>query len=141
MKGVESLLCSILDCGYSDLSILNDVGHDLREIVDYLHDMGVHPTLNAITDEIFRKGVDAFKYKIKDRIHDLEHRLESCENNEIEELRGQIDTLQYLDPDEDIEWHCNYLDTSISFSDNEEIYRKHLANEISEIEDDMGFKF
>ena len=32
MTGTESLLCSILDCGVLDLSILDDVGYDLGEI-------------------------------------------------------------------------------------------------------------
>lgn len=36
---------------------------------------------------------------------------------------------------------CNCLDTSIWFRDNEEIYRKYLEDEISDIEENMGFEF
>ena len=53
----------------------------------------------------------------------------------------QIDELECCDPEEDVEWFCNCLDTSIWFRDNEEIYRKYLEDEISDIEENMGFEF
>ena len=59
MTGTESLLCSVLDCGILDLSILDDVGYDLGEIYDELIAEGIRPTLNLITGEIFEKGKDA----------------------------------------------------------------------------------
>lgn len=52
-----------------------------------------------------------------------------------------IDELECCDPEEDVEWFCNCLDTSIWFKDNEEIYRKYLEDEISDIEENMGFEF
>ena len=139
MKGAESLLCSLLDCGYMDLDILEDVGYDLGKIASDLVDEGIKPTLNAITDMIFRKGVEDLKEKIHDRLRELDDvpdEIASAE--EVEEKRAKLESL---DPDEDIEWFCNCLDTSIYFVKNNEIYQKYLEPELTDIESDMGFDF
>lgn len=55
--------------------------------------------------------------------------------------QDMIDELESCDPEEDVEWFCNCLDTSVWFRSNEDIYRKYLEDEISDIEDNMGFEF
>lgn len=104
---------------------------------------GVKVTLNNITDAIFRKGQDELKDTLEDKISELEDERDECEegSDEYEELQEQIDELECCDPEEDVEWFCNCLDTSIWFRDNEEIYRKYLEDEISDIEENMGFEF
>ena len=72
MTGAESLLCSLLECGTCDLSILDDVGYDLGEIAEDLQSSGIKPTLNAITDEIFTKGQRELKEALDDKISELE---------------------------------------------------------------------
>lgn len=143
MTGAESLLCSLLDCGTLDLAILDDVGYDLGEIAEELQDEGIKPTLNAITGEIFRKGQEELSEKLEEKIDELESERDEYDedSDEYEELQEQIDELECCDPERDVDWFCNCLDTSIWFSQNEEIYRKYLKDEISEIEDNMGFEF
>lgn len=143
MTGAESLLCSLLDCGTLDLTILDDVGYDLGEIAEELQDEGIKPTLNAITGEIFRKGQEELLEKLEEKIDELESERDEYDedSDEYEELQEQIDELECCDPERDIDWFCNCLDTSIWFFQNEEIYRKYLEDEISEIEDNMGFEF
>ena len=122
-----------------DLDILEDVGYDLGKIASDLVDEGIKPTLNAITDMIFRKGVEDLKEKIHDRLRELDDvpdEIASAE--EVEEKRAKLESL---DPDEDIEWFCNCLDTSIYFVKNNEIYQKYLEPELTDIESDMGFDF
>ncbi len=143
MTGTESLLCCLLDCGTLDLGILDDVGYDIGEIAEDLQDNGIKPTLNAITGEIFYKGQQALIEKLEEKIGELESERDDYDEDseEYETLQEQIDELECCDPERDIEWFCNCLDTSIWFSDNEEIYRKYLADEIKEVENDMGFEF
>lgn len=143
MTGTESLLCSVLDCGILDLSILDDVGYDLGEIYDELIAEGIRPTLNLITGEIFEKGKDALSDRLRDKLEEM-----ACERDEYDGgseeykmMQEQIDELDSCDPEEDVDWFCNCLDTHVYFLNNEDIYRKYLADEISEIESDMGFSF
>lgn len=133
----------LLDCGSLDISILDDVGYDLGDIAVELQEEGVKVTLNNIIDAIFRKGQDELKDALEEKISELEGERDECEegSDEYEELQEQIDELECCDPEEDVEWFCNCLDTSIWFRDNEEIYRKYLEDEISDIEENMGFEF
>lgn len=143
MTGTESLLCCLLGCGTLDLDILDDVGYDLGEIVEDLQSNGIKPTLNAITDKIFLKGQQTLSEKLQEKLDEMAQERDGYDGDseEYEGLQEKIDELESCDPDEDVDWFCNYLDTSIWFTDNEEIYRKYLSDEISEIEDDMGFDF
>lgn len=145
MSGTDSLLMSLLECGILDLSILDDVGYDLGDIADELIGEGIKPTLNAITGEIFRKGQEELREKLKDAIEDVKQGMEEAEDEEdaeeYEKLKEKLEALESLDPEEDIDWFCNCLDTSIWFRENEEIYREYLSNEISDVEDNMGFAF
>lgn len=154
MTGTESLLCSLLDCGVMDLRILDDVGYDLGEIVDCLRCEGIAPTLNAITDEIFRKGqleltgavAEAIKRRkeAQDEMDEAEVPDPDPDTGEYERyvrLQKEIDELEMLNPEEDMGWYCNCLDTSCWLDEHESIYQKYLADEISDIEDNMGFSF
>ena len=145
MSGTDGLLMFLLECGSLDLGILDDVGYDLGENVDDLISEGVKPRLNAITGEIFRKGQSELAEKLKDVIEDTRRSMEEAEDEEdtgeYERLEEKLEALESLNPEEDIDWFCNCLDTSVWFSENEEVYRKHLEKEISDVEDGMGFSF
>ena len=132
-----------MECGSLDLGILDDVGYDLGDIVVELQDEGIKPTLNAITDMIFIKGQREIAEKLEELIERMEEELEDTEEDteEYENLENALSELEDLNPEEDINWFCNCLDTSVWFSENEEIYRKYLADEIEEVEDNMGFSF
>lgn len=137
----ETWLSTILDCGYCDISILDDVGYDIEEIINNLkcsNDL----SLNSITREIFRKGIYELKEALKNKILEVRKEMECYEINskEHEELVYELEQLSLCDPDEDICWYCNCMDTSIYFVNNGEIYREYLENEISSIENNMGFK-
>ena len=140
---MEDILMVLLECGSLDLGILDDVGYDLGDIVEELITDGIKPTLNAITDEIFRRGqcelVEAVEDAIKER-EDQQADTDDTEEGEAEydRLQEEIDELECLNPEEDMEWFCNCLDTSCWFSDNEEIYRKYIPEAISGIDHCFG---
>ena len=132
-----------------DLQILDDVGYDIGEIAEELQMEGLKPTLNAITDAIFTKGqqelVEAVDEAIQNRKQEQEDLDEEVDGEEFKQeydrLQEEIDELESLNPEEDMEWFCNCLDTSCWFRDNEDIYMKYLADAIKDIEDNMGFGF
>ena len=146
MSNKDRLLMAVLECGDADLSVLDDTQYDLGEIVDNLKINGSSISLNSITDEIFRKGRAELKQAVKNAIQsrkDLQHETDDTEEGEMEyeSLQEEIDALESLDPDKDMNWYCNWLDTSCWLSENEAVYWEYLEEEIKSIEDNMGFTF
>jgi|GEM_PF-1097953 len=143
VTGSEKLLCDLLDCGWLDLGILDDTKYDLKEIVEDLQHNGIKPSLNIITGEIFRKGQKALEEKLEEKICELKSERDDCkkDSEEYNALQKQIKELKRCNTENDIDWSCNFRNSSIWFYENEEIYRKYLADEIEEVEDDMGFEF
>ena len=58
-----------------------------------------------------------------------------------EDVQECLAELENLNPEEDIEYFCNCLDTHIRFINHEETYRRLFKIELEEIEHDMGFEF
>ena len=147
----EDLLRIFLDCGSLDLSVLDGIEYDLCEIVEELYAEGIRPTLNAITDAVFRIGqmelAEAVAEAIsrrKEEQYEIDEAAAPDPDTAPEEyarLQSEIDELEMLDPEEDMGWYCNCLDTTCWIDEHESIYRKYLADEISEIEERMGFEF
>lgn len=147
----EDLLRMFLQCGSLDLSVLDGIEYDLCEIVDDLRAEGINPTLNAITNEVFYKGQMELSEAVENAISKRREEQEAIDEAEavdtdpaIEEynlLQSEIDDLEMLNPEEDMGWYCNCLDTSCWFDEHESIYRKYLADEIRVIENRMGFEF
>ncbi len=143
---MEDILMVLLECGSLDLQILEGVGYDLGDIVEELSADGIKPTLNAITDEIFRRGQCELVAAVEDAIQERKDQQAETDDTkegetEYDRLQDEIDELESLNPEEDMDWFCNCLDTSCWFSNNEEIYRKYIPEAISNIEDNMGFEF
>ena len=125
---------------------MEGVGYDLGDIVEELSADGIKPTLNAITDEIFRRGQCELVAAVEDAIQERKDQQAETDDTkegetEYDRLQDEIDELESLNPEEDMDWFCNCLDTSCWFSNNEEIYRKYIPEAISNIEDNMGFEF
>lgn len=143
---MEDILMVLLECGSLDLQILEGVGYDLGDIVEELSADGIKPTLNVITDEIFRRGQCELVAAVEDAIQERKDQQAETDDTkegetEYDRLQDEIDELESLNPEEDMDWFCNCLDTSCWFSNNEEIYRKYIPEAISNIEDNMGFEF
>ena len=137
----DGLLCALLDCGYLDLSILDDTDESfILEAVERLQDEGIRLSLNGITDEMFCMAQSEIRDALEERRSDLEHwkLMDTTSPKEMEELEA----LNELDPEEDIGWFCNCLDTSIYIAaDYEEVYRKYFGELLDDLEEKMGFAF
>lgn len=139
MSNQDIVLKTILDCGTADFCILDDIGYDVGEIIEDLMNEGIKPTLNNITNEVFGRGAAELAQCISHRICCLEGI--SNERSLDDDEERELELLLELEPEVDIRWDCNCLDTSIYFVDHEDIYRTYLADEIEEVESKMGFSF
>lgn len=131
------ILADILQCGYIDLVVLDDVSEDLiEEALDEIRDTGLEVSLNGIMSNVFDICLDHLKDSIAELIEELEG------EDESEDVLEELEALRALDVYEDINSCCNCLDTSIFFTnttENENIYRKYLSEELREIEDMTGY--
>ena len=143
MNGREELLCGILDCGFADLSIIDDCRYDMTQMCNDLKESHEDISLNAVIEEIFRLGVLELEEMVSILKEDTEIRLKRVsKGSKLERLLNeQIDEIKSLCPKDDVVLHTNFLDSDIGFLKNESVYRKYFPGEISEIEDDMGFEF
>lgn len=146
MNCTDRLLMALLECGSMDLSILDCVEYDLGEIAEDLIAEGIRPTLNAITEGIFLKGQSELIEAVENAIEERKAQQADTDDTEkgeaeYDRLQDEIEELESLDPEEDMEWYCNCLDTSCWFSNNEEIYWKYIPGAINTIEKNMGFEF
>lgn len=58
-----------------------------------------------------------------------------------DEIPNYIEELSEINPFNDIEWYINCLDTHIYFTKHQDIYRRFFAEQISDIENKIGFIF
>ena len=137
----KSLLCELLGCGYLDLQMFDDADEDfVVEAIDDLRENRCEITLNGIFEAMFWKVQSELREAVETRINDLEcyensDAIDDDEKNELEKLRD-------LEPDEDITYYLNYLDTHIYISDRTEgIYREYFSDTIDTLENKMGFCF
>ena len=56
-------------------------------------------------------------------------------------IPAYIEELSKINPFNDIDWYINCLDTHINIAKHQDIYRRFFSDQISEIEDKIGFCF
>lgn len=172
IKQSEWTLMHLLKCGQADLSILDDIGYELDDILDELM-ADNRLSLTDIIREVFKKGIQELSDLINDTRADIitelqilndtvpkesdsaevmdkkeaaldENDIYLCDKYDIEwgdEIPELIEELSEIKPAWDVEYSINFLDTHIWFTEHKEIYRRFFADQISEIEERMGFFF
>lgn len=156
----ECILTHLLKCGTYDLAMLEDINYDLNDILDYLIE-NENLSLNNIFIEVFLKGQNDLKQCLFERKEELQEEIneellnyidEQLNNNrDLKEIDEEEEYLELkkdyeliksgqLNPQEDIDWYTNCIDTHISIK-HLYFYKKWLSKELEEIEDNMGFRF
>lgn len=130
----EDLLTVVMDCGYADLTLLDDVQYDMYEIFDECMANFGNYNVNNVVRIVFDHGLRDLEDAIHERICEIE-RLYHPTKEESDELAA----LRELRPFEDIESFHNYLDTSIWIARNEETYRCYLEDELLDFAMNTGF--
>lgn len=154
----ECILTRILNCGSADLCLLENINYDLDNILDDLMENN-DLSLNSIIREVFRMGARDLQEEFemqKDEIREmileaLNEEKEECvnsgemtieEDEEYIELINDLNLLENedLNPEEDLDYFLNYLDTHV-FMKNIEFYRRWMEKEVDNIEHKMGWNF
>ena len=130
----DDLLTELLDCGYADLTVLEDCEYDFCDVIEYCKDAGMSLNLNSLAWSMFQIGIADIRRAVEDRLDELE-----IKDELNEEEQEELDALKELDPDEDIESFHNWLDTSVWFSKNGEVYRKYVNEAIDEFAENTGY--
>lgn len=140
----EAYMMAMLECGTSDLELLEDVNFDIGDIVVRLLDEGIKPTLGEVLYEAFSMAIDNIKDDLEQRIRETETELRSIDprkRRRWNECSDRLQELKSLRPREDIHLYFNFLDTHVEFYDNEELYHRYLQDSLDEAENDFGWPF
>ena len=137
----KSILCELLNCGYLDLNILDDADEDyVLEAIDDCKSNGIPVSLNAITYSMFIAAQSEINVALYERINVLAD-YEANGNIDKDELK-ELEAIKELNPDEDIRWYCNCLDTGIYIAnDKYDVYKEYFGDLLDELEGKMGFEF
>ena len=128
-------LSELLDCGYADVSLLEEIKYDITDLVEDCRLNFGRVELNCILMTAVRFGISDIEKSVESRIAELESE-EFLSEEEVDELKS----LKSLKPFEDIESFHNYLDSSVYFIDNEEVYEKYCQEALDEFYENTGFE-
>lgn len=134
MSNEEGWLCAILGCGTLDISVI-DCEYDKEEIVQDCYENFGKLSLNDMSRCIVDRGLHDLQVALDTMLDDLN---EAWDEND-KELCEECSLLYYLDPYKDIESYHNFLDTSVYFVRNKEIWRKYLGHAIERFEKNTGY--
>lgn len=130
------LLMELLHCREYDLSLLDNVGYDLCDIIET--DSTFPFDLNYVMRQVFELGYSQIAQAVNDRICELEAISNERELEEDEEL--ELSELRTLEPSEDFESFHNYIDTHVWCERNKEIYKKYLSEALDDFAEGTGFE-
>ena len=137
---VEELFANLLNCGTSDWACLKGCDVDIREIAkEIAENEGRMPDLEDILDAIFRQGIGMMKMAVEDKIEELELEFKALSKKDNEEMREVMEKIKVLNPYKDLTYDVNYLASSMSIINNNEIYEEYFADTIDEIENMTGY--
>jgi hypothetical protein len=139
LNKMQSLLCSLLDCGYADLTAIEDCQYDWEDILEEHKDMGGEkPDINSLAYAMFSIAKREMQESIEERLESLQYG-DLTEEDKLEE-----DALYYLKPIDDIESFHNYLDTSVYLAqhavDKADTYKKYCKKEIERFTEMTGYE-
>ena len=172
IKQSEWVLMHLLKCGQCDLSILDDIGYDLDDILDELVEEN-NLSLTSLIRTVFQEGVrelndlinnikpdvyedlqilDETLPKESDSAEVIDKKEAELDANDVylshkydiewgDNISAYIEELSEIDPFDDIDWYINCLDTHIYFTKHQDIYHRFFADQISDIENKIGFNF
>lgn len=138
MMEVEELFANLLNCNTEDWACLENINTDIREIAKRIaENEGRMPDLEDILDEIFKDGIKMMELAVEDKIQEYE--ILCKHNSDNKEEKEILEKLKTLNPEEDMTYYVNYLDSNMSIIKNKDIYEEYFANTIVEIEDMTGY--
>lgn len=134
MLSFTALVEAIFYRGIADLTeMINECKADVIDELEQLEKM-----LPKSTDsyEVCNKKLDKMFTTVQGRYLDDKYHIEWGDD-----LKQHIEEIKTLNPEDDVEFFINYLDTHIWFREHKDVYHLYFAKQVSEIEDKIGFEF
>ena len=129
---LSSLIRTVFQKGVDELNdLINDIKPDIYEDLQILDEALPKESDSAEVREKKEAALDTQDMYLSDK-YDIEW------GDKIPEY---IEELSEINPFNDIEWYINCLDTHIYFTKHQDIYRRFFSDQISDIEDKIGFNF
>ena len=137
----KSILCELLDCGYLDLDILDDADEDyVLEAIEDCKANGIPVSLNTITDSMFLEAQTRINGEWDARLDELGS--DKANGYADEDELKELEAIKELNPEDDIQWYCNCLDTGIYIvNDKYDVYKEYFGDLLEELENKTGFEF
>ena len=157
----QAVLSKILNCGYCDLELLEDIDYDLDNIIEDLMDnncLSLHGIFRSVFTQgaldlqaAFNKNKDTIREEILQSIEEDKNEwvnsgeMTQAEFEECDEYKEKIRHLKLLDdnilrPEKDVGMFLNYQDTHVSIK-HLDFYKAWMETTINEIESNMGWDF
>lgn len=153
----EKIVSQLLDCGMFDLSVLFDMDEDVAlEAIENIRNEDMQLSLGNVVEEAFKIAIDLFAESLpkdvvieslKDEIANLTEDLDDPDNNEerqnwiderLSKLEVAVKEIEKLDPQSDFEMYFNFLDTHVSITDHEDVYREYFVGDLEDLEARIG---
>ena len=150
----DDILVETLDCGYGDLSVLEDCKYDMRSIIDECKSQFGNIELNNLAMTMFdfgRRDIDEKRQELIDELTDEKNEWDKAiergqeltdeEQERYDALESDIDLLEEFDPFETIKSYHNFIDTSIWLSGTSDDDRlcELLKDAFDEFEENTGY--
>ena len=129
---LSSLIRAVFQKGVNDLDeLIKNIKPDVYEDLQILDETLPKESDSAEVIDKKESELDVNSYYLGNK-YDIEW------GDKIPEY---IEELSEINPNDDIEWYINCLDTHIYFTKHQDIYRRFFSDQISQIEDKIGFCF
>ena len=154
----DSILCTLLDCGVCDLTMLEDIKYDLWDILKDMianKDMNINSIFRGVFEQArfdlnsaFEEEKDDICEAIKDEMEryaadakedGVENFDEEDEYIKLIEYRDLLDAGE-INPEEDLTYYLNYMDTHVALK-HYDFYFLWMRDHVLRIENLMGFEF
>lgn len=157
----QVVLSKILNCGYCDLELLEDIFYDLDDIIQECIENGdlslhgifrgvfwlaandLYDAFNDQKDDIRDDILEALEYEKTEWVDGGEMTIEELEDcEEHKELIADLSLLDSgaLNPKDDMSYFMNYMDTHV-FMKHIDFYRRWMESDVDRIENNMGRYF
>lgn len=125
---MQSLLCTVLDCGYLDLDMILDSKYDLDDIWEYAREFAERPTINDLIYSMLSMGLNDIQAYIEEHSDNIREELSDEEKEVFDEIT--------FEPSDDIELFVNCIDSHAWFlNDKGENYNKYFPKAIEHFEE------
>lgn len=150
MNKEKELLMAILDCGETDLEMLDDIKYDLYEIIKHMKENEQELTLNNLIRNVFLQGASDLQYAFNNNKENIREKInekisdgvdeKDCTYEEYKNYFDELDLLYEVSPMEDLGYYINGIDSHV-YMKHLDFYRRYLPDEVDNIEYNMGWQF